>query len=127
MRCVEFEMRLNDLLDERVLPGSDPILDSHVAECAECAELLSAHLALLDGAETLASWLPQSDLAVRVAAELRRQPCWLRRPCWHRRPRGDHGLGIGRLRRRPRLSWSRWVYGAGGPQRTRHFRAAKIT
>ncbi len=78
MHCVEFEMRLNDLLDERAALGDDSLLESHAAECPQCADLLGAHVALLDGVEALASLPPQPDLAVRVAAEL--APAASRRP-----------------------------------------------
>jgi hypothetical protein len=70
MRCVEFEMRLNELLDERLPPSSDPVLESHAVDCPQCGDLLSAHEALLDAAEGLARWPSRSDLAVRVAADL---------------------------------------------------------
>jgi hypothetical protein len=82
MHCVEFEMRLNDLLDERAPLGGDSLLESHAAECSQCADLLGAHMALLDGVEALACLPLRSDLAVRVAAELapaasRRSRSWL--------------------------------------------------
>jgi len=70
MRCVEFEMRLNELLDERLPPESDPVLESHAVDCPQCGDLLSAHEALLDAAEGLARSPLRSDLAVRVAADL---------------------------------------------------------
>jgi hypothetical protein len=49
MQCVEFETRLNDLLDERAAPSVDIGLAEHAQSCARCCELLAAHEALLEG------------------------------------------------------------------------------
>jgi hypothetical protein len=53
LKCVEFESRLNDLLDERRSPGRDRGLSQHAEHCAGCADLLAAHDVLLDGVAAL--------------------------------------------------------------------------
>ncbi|HEV3418471.1 MAG TPA: hypothetical protein VG056_16735 [Pirellulales bacterium] len=78
MHCVQFEMRLNELLDERSSPDADLELVEHARDCSDCADLLAAHELLLDGVETLESPGAGADFAVRVAAELAdaRRPRW---------------------------------------------------
>jgi hypothetical protein len=74
MQCVEFETRLNDLLDERLLPAGDAALVEHARDCAVCSELLAAHDVLLEGVQALpAIWLgdaARQTLAHRVAVEV---------------------------------------------------------
>ncbi len=53
MQCVEFESRLNHLLDERLLPAVDNSLVEHAQSCADCSELLAAHELLLEGVQAL--------------------------------------------------------------------------
>lgn len=47
MRCVDFEARLNDVLDERAAPESDPELVRHSQTCVNCAEQMQWHLQIL--------------------------------------------------------------------------------
>jgi hypothetical protein len=54
MHCVQFETRLNDLLDERRRPSRDRQLVEHARRCHECADLLASQELLLAGLETLA-------------------------------------------------------------------------
>lgn len=68
MRCAEFELRLNELLDERLAPGSDPALRAHAQQCGECRGLLAAMGAAVEGAEALAAPAAPGDLAARVVA-----------------------------------------------------------
>jgi hypothetical protein len=94
MHCVEFERRLNDLLDNRLPLDSDLELSAHADECCECADLLAGHELLVHGMATLCgagasqefgladdAWNRSSfdrrpapavpaELAVRVAAEV---------------------------------------------------------
>jgi hypothetical protein len=72
MHCVQFEMRLNHLLDDRRDPDSDLELAEHARECPCCAELLFGHEMLLRGVEMRMLDEPTAgrDLAVRVAAEV---------------------------------------------------------
>lgn len=53
MQCVEFETRLNGLLDERLSPSIDTPLIEHAQDCPGCFELLAAHEALLEGVQAL--------------------------------------------------------------------------
>lgn len=70
MHCVRFEMRLNELLDERLSPDSDLELMEHARECPQCAELLAGHELLLAATERFDAPYPQADFAVRVAAQV---------------------------------------------------------
>jgi hypothetical protein len=74
MQCVQFETRLNELLDERLSPELEPAIQWHASECASCAALLQAHECLLVGVESLELPELKPGLAVRVAAELSRGP-----------------------------------------------------
>jgi hypothetical protein len=53
MRCVEFETRLNELLDGRASPAVDAALSAHARRCPSCAEMLAGYEALLDGVASL--------------------------------------------------------------------------
>jgi hypothetical protein len=78
MQCVEFEIRLNDILDKRLAPGFDLGIVQHAQSCATCSELLSAHESLLEGIAALP--VPRLDdtgrlaLAHRVVAEVGSAP-----------------------------------------------------
>jgi hypothetical protein len=78
MQCVEFESRLNDLLDERLSPSMDSGLVEHVQSCACCSELLAAHELLLEGVQALpAARLSDAErqaFSHRVVAEVGRSP-----------------------------------------------------
>ena len=78
MKCVEFENRLNDLLDERVAPSFDIGLVEHAQSCARCCELLAAHEALLEGVAAMpVARLAEADrlaMAYRVVAEVGSAP-----------------------------------------------------
>ncbi len=104
MHCVEFERRLNELLDNRLPVDSDSELNSHANECCDCAELLAGQELLVRGMAALCgagsaqecgsadeAWKRDSldrvavpaagaHLAVRVAAEVcaaqRRRLSW---------------------------------------------------
>jgi hypothetical protein len=96
MHCVEFERRLNELLDDRLPLDSDLELAAHADECGQCAELLAGHELLLRGMAALCCdaddhladgrrkpALVPADLAVRVAAQVggahprRLSPWWM--------------------------------------------------
>ncbi len=40
MQCEAFDRRLNDLLDRRASPASDPLVRDHVACCQRCRTVL---------------------------------------------------------------------------------------
>ena len=78
MQCVEFETRLNDVLDKRLAPSFDLGIVEHAQSCASCSELLWAHESLLEGIAALPA--PRLDdtgrlaLAHRVVAEVGSAP-----------------------------------------------------
>jgi hypothetical protein len=81
MKCVEFETRLNDLLDERVAPVApnvDGRLLDHAQNCARCSDLLSAHEALLEGVAAMPaarlSEVERLTIAHRIVAEVGSAP-----------------------------------------------------
>ncbi len=68
MHCVRFEMRLNELLDERASPAADRELLDHAQDCPECAELLAGHELLVSGLGRLEPSVAP-EFSVRVAAQ----------------------------------------------------------
>jgi hypothetical protein len=78
MQCVEFETRLNDILDKRLAPSFDLGIVEHAQSCASCSELLAAHESLLEGIAALP--VPRLDdvgqlaLAHRAVAEVGSAP-----------------------------------------------------
>ena len=74
MNCVWFELRLDELLDERLPPDSDAELNEHVASCPHCAQLLADHQALLEAIEALVRPEARGDLAARILAEVTQEP-----------------------------------------------------
>lgn len=73
MKCNEFEIQLDAVLDERLPPENDPQLVVHARECAACAELLTATGEVLEGVRGLS--VPELDgtLSRRVLEELKRE------------------------------------------------------
>jgi hypothetical protein len=51
MNCSEFEIRLNDVLDQRELPQYDELLVGHAQTCRDCQQRLAAQEALFAGLE----------------------------------------------------------------------------
>jgi hypothetical protein len=49
MRCVEFENRLQEMLDQRLCPEDDAQLQAHAVICRKCAETLKYEQALFSG------------------------------------------------------------------------------
>jgi hypothetical protein len=49
MKCTDFEHRLNQLLDDRLRPESDPQLLAHAEGCFDCREMLAAQESLFLG------------------------------------------------------------------------------
>jgi anti-sigma factor RsiW len=64
--CEEFETRLNDLLDRRIAPDDDSQLCSHARRCRECAELMSAHLAVTAALKDLPPEAPDETFLFAV-------------------------------------------------------------
>jgi anti-sigma factor RsiW len=72
MNCDWFEMRLDELLDERLPPDCDAALNEHAEACPRCAQMLSDHHALLEAIEALVRPEPRGDLAARILAAVGR-------------------------------------------------------
>lgn len=68
MQCVEFEDRLNRLLDHRLSPDDDQPLCDHAQECQECAGLLHAQQRLFAGLGC-GRIVPPVSLAERVVSQ----------------------------------------------------------
>ncbi len=65
MQCVEFENRLNDLLDNRIAPEDDPQLNRHAQDCDACAGTLFAQQRLFQGLQA-SRLAPSADLPDRI-------------------------------------------------------------
>lgn len=48
MNCDQFEIAVNEVLDQRLAPGEDPDLLQHASECPACEELLQIYSAMSD-------------------------------------------------------------------------------
>lgn len=68
MNCVQFESRLNLLLDQRRSPADDPALAAHALDCADCEQLLNDHAVLVACVAQIESPLPNRGFALRVVA-----------------------------------------------------------
>ncbi len=79
MQCEEFEIRLNEVLDERRRPESDAELSLHRETCPVCRKVAAAYDRLLDGFYALASPEAPDDMGLRVVAEMRSRPSPRRR------------------------------------------------
>ncbi len=62
MKCPEFEDRLQNLLDQRLVPERDELLTAHAHSCVTCREVLRAQDALFDA-------LPRLRVQPRAAWE----------------------------------------------------------
>jgi hypothetical protein len=78
MQCVEFERDLNECLDQRLDPGSDPHLELHVASCASCRELLDWNRAIFAAIPTNR---PQVRLADAVIVQQAARKRWRNAAC----------------------------------------------
>ena len=67
MQCVEFENRLNRLLDNRLSPDDDDQLADHARDCEGCCGLLHAQQMLFSGLRASRPAAP-ADLADRVVS-----------------------------------------------------------
>lgn len=74
MQCDEFEPRLNEVLDARRRPQSDPALAEHQAHCPDCRRLAASYQAML--AVFAQANVPQASgkLAGQVLLKLRAEP-----------------------------------------------------
>jgi hypothetical protein len=136
MHCDQFELRLNEVLDERANPELDPSLTAHAADCDDCRVRLVGSRVLLRGLARLAVPPLPADFSRGVVAQVAEpQPEW--RPksrlwlaagvllasaaaallaislVWYAR-RGGHDLARGSDRPAPELR-------TGVPRRNRNF------
>jgi hypothetical protein len=73
MRCDEFEIRLEEILDERLSPWSDPLLKEHCSQCAACRGRAAAYETMLSGLALCEVPLSNdSHFAEHVLAEVNR-------------------------------------------------------
>lgn len=79
MQCVEFEERLNAVLDDRRRPEWDAELRQHCEACIECRQLAVLYGALFDGFYAAAAPEAPADMAARVMAQLQPRPAYARR------------------------------------------------
>lgn len=66
MRCVDFENRLNDAIDERRPLDEDAELRAHAAECGSCEGLLRDYESLLKCVVPLRATEPSAGFTLRV-------------------------------------------------------------
>ena len=69
MRCVEFEARLQDVLDRRGDPRADDVLTAHAAECAACRALEHGLSRALVGLANLKPPACRDHLSALILAE----------------------------------------------------------
>jgi hypothetical protein len=74
MHCDRFELRLQQLLDQRRPLDDDFELVQHADRCADCAELLAATEAMLAGFDGFSLEPVQADLAETVVARMQSSP-----------------------------------------------------
>src|SRR5262245_29113239 len=71
MQCEDFELRWQDLLDERRAPDEDPSLRAHAEGCTLCRRLLTGQDALFSGLDVFEAPSLSKDFASRVVAQFR--------------------------------------------------------
>ncbi len=74
MHCQQFEARINDLLDQRRMPSSDPIVHGHAERCGRCADLLATYESMIVGLAQIPEPELENDLSVLVGAQLLQSP-----------------------------------------------------
>jgi len=74
MKCEEFEVRLNEVLDARDRPELTSELRQHCETCRSCREIASAYGIMLDGFYLLTTPEAPVDLSARVLAALNAEP-----------------------------------------------------
>lgn len=74
MQCRSVEERIQELLDERLDPASDPALIEHASACPRCGALLEAQSKLFEGLAFLATPSLPADFSSRVIRTVARQP-----------------------------------------------------
>ncbi len=70
MNCETFESRLNDLLDQRLSPETDSLLQAHAGACSDCRDRLAAQAVLWEALAFSNVPEPPSGFARQVVAEV---------------------------------------------------------
>ena len=70
MRCAEFRVRLDGILDARRSPQRDPELKAHARHCPKCAEWMAGHDELLAAVPDLSMISIAQDFGLLVLQEL---------------------------------------------------------
>lgn len=86
MKCIDFENRLNELLDDRLSPQEDAALIGHAENCVDCREMLAAQENLFLGMAALQRRTPWLDIGPRVLSELNTPVASINLPPPVRRP-----------------------------------------
>lgn len=74
MKCEEFEVHMNEILDERRRPEWDEQLRAHGETCRGCRDLAAAYGMLFEGFFALPAPKAPADLAARVLEQMRPRP-----------------------------------------------------
>jgi hypothetical protein len=74
MKCEEFEVHLNEILDERRRPEWDEQLRLHGEGCRGCRDLAAAYGVLFEGFFALPAPQAPADLSARVLEQLQARP-----------------------------------------------------
>lgn len=82
MRCELFDVRLQQLLDQRRAPGRDPHLRRHAARCARCRDQLAATRRLLRGLPRRSPPPLDDDFAARVVQRVAPAPARYSSSTW---------------------------------------------
>jgi hypothetical protein len=102
MHCERFKSRLNFVLDERLDPQADSLLRGHARRCADCADLLEAHVELFSAVDQLPHPRPRADFSFRVMAAFESAELATATPLVSVAPKSDVPH---------RLKPSRWAFG----------------
>ncbi len=70
MRCAEFRVRLDAVLDARRAPQEDAELNSHARHCPKCFDWMNCQADLLSAISSVAEVTPRPDFSVRVLQQL---------------------------------------------------------
>jgi predicted anti-sigma-YlaC factor YlaD len=69
MRCAEFRVRLDGVLDARRAPQRDPELKAHARHCPKCAQWMAGHDELIATIAELPTISPAPDFGLQVLQE----------------------------------------------------------
>ena len=70
MQCDEFEVRVNQLLDERRVPHVEQDIADHVGACQACADVLASYQQVLDAVDSTPPLEMDADPAEAIVARV---------------------------------------------------------